>query len=388
MSIANHFRCGYPTVRAIGLLAVLFSAGLVPCSALGQGYLVDPVDETQSRNKPKVNAILRKGTFGPGEQDFFDKFYNTYGLARWSDPKNRHRLTSFRNEIGTDLLQKKSGTVHDHLRDLILKKFTTMASQNYHPAARVNATLMIGELNAVEAPRTSANPVPLKAALENVLLPVVKSPTQPDAVKVAALVGILRHARLGASMPTSVQADMIELVKSKTPPGPRADGRVWMRVQAAKVLGAMGSPGTDGVVANAIAGMVMDEQLRLSARCAAARVLGELRYGGAGWVNAGKAVGVLQQLALDACDAEKGGVLPRRLASHLSGISAALSGDPNDASRNGIGPLAGGGSGPQLVAGLNASLTALEELLKGSRDDHTLTEKVGQEAGKIRALAP
>ena len=46
MSMATYFRRGCPMVRSIGLLAVLFSAGFVPCPALGQaagadGYIVD-----------------------------------------------------------------------------------------------------------------------------------------------------------------------------------------------------------------------------------------------------------------------------------------------------------------------------------------------------------
>ncbi|MEE8450905.1 MAG: hypothetical protein V3R99_03290 [Thermoguttaceae bacterium] len=394
MSIANHFRYGCPTVRSIGLLAVLFSVGFAPCSALGQpapggGYIVDPVDVTQLQNKSKVSAILRKGTFGAGEQDMFDKYYETYALARWSDPKTRHLLTTFRRDLDRDLRTAKRGSAYNHLRDLILTRFTTTASQNYHRAVRVNAMLMIGELNEAEPAKLAENPVPHAAALQTVLLPAIQAATQPDAVKVAAMAGIARHARLGAPMPPSVQTEMITLVTSETAPGPSADGRAWMRVQAARVLGAMGSLGTDGVVPNAIARMVADEPLRLAARCAAARALGELKYGGAGWRSAGVTVLSLRQLALDACDAEKDGVLRRRLASHLSSISTGLGGNPNDPTENGIGPLAGSGSGPQFVAGLTASLGALEALLiDESLDDLTLTERVGQEADKIRALAP
>ena len=372
-------------VRSIGLLAVLFCADFVPCSALGQaadagGYIVDPIDDSQRGQMSKIRAMFTKGAFGVGEEAAFDKFYETYALARWSQPTNRHKLTAYRKELSTHLLQAKSGPVHDHLRDLALKKLKTMASKNYHPAVQVNAMLMIGELNQVEDPRPADIPKPYATALENVLLPAVKAPTLPDAVKVAALAGIARHAKLGAPMPPAVQAEMIKLVETKTASGPSADGQAWMRVQAVRVLSAMGSPGTNGAVPNAIARMVNDGELRLSARCVAARALGQLRYGGDGWANAGAAVGLLRQLALDACDAEKDEVLQRRLAFHLSGISTAL---------DRIGPLVGGESGPQLVAGLKASLEALEEILKDeSLDAPTLNERVGQEADKIRGLTP
>ncbi|HYW78052.1 MAG TPA: hypothetical protein VE890_00685 [Thermoguttaceae bacterium] len=394
MSIAKYFRYGCPTVWAIGLLAVLFCAGFAPCSvyAQGTGYIEDPVDDAQRQSKPKVSTMFRVGSFGPGEQDVFDKYYENYALARWSrwsDPDNRHLLTDYRRDLATDLLRAKSGTVHDHLRDLALRRLTTMATQNYHPAARVNAMLMIGELNQVEAVRSSDTPVPYAVALQTVLLPAVSATTQPDAVKVAALVGILRHATLGATMPPTVQTEMIKLVTSKTPPGPAADGRDWMRVQAVRVLGVMGSPGANGAVSNAIATMMADSQLRLSARCIAAQALGQLRYGSTGWANAGAAVELLRQLVIEACDKEKSGVLRRRLASHLLNIATGLSGDPEDTSRNGIGPLAAGGNGPQLVAGLKASLAALEGILRDeSLDALTLTGRVGQEAAKIRALAP
>jgi len=389
MSMAIHSRRGCPTVRSLGPLAALFLVALLPCSALGQAggaYIVDPVDTDQARQMSTIRRVLSAGTFGAGEQEAFDKFYENFFLARWSDPKTHHRLTDYRKELGTQLLQAKGAQVHDHLRDLALKKLTTKASQNYHPAVRVNAMLAIGELNQVEAVRSSDNPVPFATALTTVLLPAVKAPTLPDGVKVAALVGIGRHAKLDAPMPPTMQADMIALVQTKTPRGPKADGRNWMRVQAVRVLGAMGGTGTNGGVPNAIATMIADKELRLSGRCVAARALGQLRFGNEGWANAQAAVGVLRQLALDACEAEKDGVLKRRLAFHLSGVSIGLAGNPADPTRNGIGPLAGGGA---VAAGLKTSLDTLELLLKDTNlDQATLNTRVGEEAEKIRALAP
>ena len=402
MPIANHYRCGRHLGRWIVFLSVLLLSAAFPCGrALGQpdpegaaaseSYLVDSIDMGLQKQRSKIWAILRAATFRPGEQAVFDKFYGDYALARWTEPKNRHLLEGYRKDLGNDLMKRaKRGEVHDHLNELVLKTFTTTAKENYHPASRVNAALMIGELNEVEAARAMDRPVPLPAALQT-LFELVQEVKQLDAVKVAALVGIVRHAKLGiadADLRDKIQTEMVDLVTSQTGPGPAADGHAWMRVQAARVLGAIGSPGNASATADALAAMVADEQLRLAARCVAARALGQLDYGGTPWAKAEETVVVMRQLALDACDAEKDGVSRRRLRYHLTTISDGLDGDPESSAKTGIGPLVGADR-QQFLAALKASLDALQSIADDkSINDLDLADRVDQEAEKIKGLKP
>ena len=64
----------------------------------------------------------------------------------------------------------------------------------YHPAVRCNAMLAIGSLNEQEAEVGHSHAVPLSASLP-ILLNAVKNADDSDAVRVVALVGLVRHCR-------------------------------------------------------------------------------------------------------------------------------------------------------------------------------------------------
>lgn len=269
-------------------------------------YIVDKVDEGQKKNRTEVTLrILRAPNFGPGQQEVFDTYYTDYVLARWSNWEDyAASLEGFRKEVRTDLLNAKSGPIHDHLNSLVLDYMKVRATGHYHPATRFNAMLMIGELNGVEARKS---PVPLPAALP-VLVSALGDPQQIDAVKVGALVGVLRHLELGAiKAPDDVKAvgdAALAVAGSKRPPGRSADGHAWMRKLAAEVLGGLGAVGDKGVVATTLAGMVAEAATPFYARCSAAEALGKLTYPADAGLDASKFSVPLGRLAVDACTAE------------------------------------------------------------------------------------
>jgi hypothetical protein len=247
------------------------------------------------------------GKFAPGEQEVFDRYYQKYALARWTEPDKAASLASFREELGNDLLSPKTGAVRDHLNALVLDFMKALAAKNYYPAARHNAMLMIGELNAVEPERYGDLPVPLPEALP-VLVQALQDPKQMDVVKSAALVGILRHLELDAVKApddrAGIRAAALAVVVTPRPPGRSADGHGWLRMRAAEVLGALGEVGAGGAVANALAGMVVEAASPFDTRCSAAEALGRLDYQGAAGLDALKLAAALGRLAVDACAAE------------------------------------------------------------------------------------
>ena len=270
--------------------------------------VVYKVDEEQKKNRSLVTStIMRKPSFGTGEQEVFDTYYRTYALARWSVPDNFPALAAFRKtDLGNLLKQSKSGAIHDHLNALALDFMRKMAGE-CHPAARFNAMLMIGELNSVEPAGSSVPPVPLPAALP-VLVGAVEDSKQIGAVKVAALIGILRHINLGgvkaADAVTSVSDSALAVIASSRPPSRSADGHAWMRKLAAEILGELGTPGASGAVSTALAGLVADAAAPFFARCTAAEALGKLTYPADAGIDPSKLAVPLGRLAADACTAE------------------------------------------------------------------------------------
>jgi hypothetical protein len=277
-----------------------------------------PLDEKQKNNVGRVSEIERRGTFAPGDQPLFDDYFQQFFLARWTWVKNIAAssskkekvpgLPAWRKDLRSSHLGKKSeaAAVHDHLNDLVLKFMNQLAADSeFHPAVRVNAMLMIGELNSVE--QVGVTPaVPLPEALK-VLLAVVESNKLPDGVRAAAMVGILRHADpkvLDEDGRKLLTAAMLRLVAEDPPTGPAAPGREWILTQAVETLGLLKSVGEDAAVYKAMLKTVAEAKLRLCTRSIAADSLGRLNYAGAGGIDAAEAAAVLGKFAIDSCTRE------------------------------------------------------------------------------------
>lgn len=357
-------------------------------------YLVAPVDEEQRRQRNNVMAMLRNRKFEPGEEEAFDTYYRRYFLPRWTQPSNLGLLPEFRRDLRNNLLTGRTGPPHSRLNAIILDYMGKMASANVHPAARVNAMLIIGELNEVEPVRAGDAPTALPNAIP-VLLNAIEDPDQIDPVKVAAMVGIIRQAQFGRLTQEStlaIQRAMIRLAGSAGAPARSSDGHAWMRAQAVKALGLLRSAGENGDVARLLATLVADEQLDMLVRSRAATALGQLNYTGAAGVNAGGVIAALGRLAADAIradtdsfDDDPDSFSPRRLKARLVAVHQGLLGDDDEQSR-GIAPLA---TNPEEQQALSAIRGNVEKLLEAF-DDKRLSDADLVEALRdaLAGLAP
>ena len=139
-----------------------------------------------------------------------------------------------------DVIQNSA--TRDYVNKLTLRYMTKLVANRFHPAVRINAALMIGSLNAKgpTGARTNATPpVPIPEAwtflLKIVELEKFKSGDIPDAVKVASLVGVARHARYELSLEQSQAASKVLLnilTTSQIPPGRTMEGHAWLRRRA------------------------------------------------------------------------------------------------------------------------------------------------------------
>ncbi len=400
-------------------------------------HVVYDVDEEQKNKRSVILRILRAPNFA-GQQDELDAYYKTYALARWSEEKNAASLADrFRKELRSELQTAKSGPIHDHLNTLALNFMSKMAGE-CHPAARYNAMLVIGELNGKE-PRSSDPAVPLPAALP-VLVAAVEDAKQMDAVKVAALVGIRRHVKLGGARDADTANAAMAVIGAPRPTGRSADGYAWMRKLAAEVLGDLAAPGDNGEVATALVGMVADAAAPFIARCTAAEALGRLDYASAAGLDASKLAIPLGKLAVDACAAEAkaqavavakakaesaapgapalsyrvqpgwglggppGGqpgvempapipiVSRRRLRYRVNAASVGLIGEPDKP--GGVASLAQGTAHEKLVATVKQHVQAILDLIEANRTKEAdeeeklkeMMEDITAESEKLRAL--
>jgi len=354
-----------------------------------QQYIELPVDESKKNDRFKVAQILRGGQTSEEEQQIVRDYYLNYRFPEWTLKKSRSQLPRLRQNLRNDLRTAETGPAHDYLNALALDFMTKMAAaERVHPAARVNAMLMVGELNQVEANSPGDLPTPLPEALP-ALMQSLDAPDLPDSVRAAALVGLQYHVRFGqladADRDAIVQR-MGALASTTEPPAGRsAQGHAWMRTKAAEILGDLRAPGDQGVVARALADMVANSDNPMLLRCTAAQALARLDYAGQSGVDAGAIADALAGLAADAIreattryqeDPER--FVRRYLKYRLLCAQLGLVGNPEDSGMQGIASAA---TGParEAVGRYADALTQASELFDDRRmEDGTLIERLQQ----------
>jgi hypothetical protein len=268
-------------------------------------YLELPIEEGLKDQRFEVRRILREGQFANDqERELVKRYYWNYRFPNWTRKDNQNRLPKMRQDLRNDLRTAGSGAPHSFLNQQILDYMAKMASsERVHPAPRVNAILMIGELNQVEAARPGAIPTPLPDALP-VLVRTLQNDDLPEALKAAALVGIdyqVRFGQLGDDARAALRRQMTELLTAAAPPAGRsAAGHRWMRARAAEILGHLRGPGENGTVAQALGQVVADRGASMMVRCAAAEALGGLDYADIEGLDTTPMANALASLAVDA----------------------------------------------------------------------------------------
>ncbi len=260
-------------------------------------------DDAYRTFKLKLNPVLERGDFeSKEEEDAFVDYYTRFSLPHWTQQKfysEQKSLPALRKEMHDNLVMSDRHTpkrVHDRLNELVLEFLGDVANNrnpldnsaaDFAPASRINAMLMIGELNAVERSGSTAIPYPdslpfLLKTINNDLKQEAAARQVEVAIKVAAAVGVNYQVTLGiedAQRP-QVLATMLKVLRAPDPTGGQGDGWSWLQAQAADILGRLGAAGDDGAIASALATLAADPKASLRARGGAARAMKSLKYNG------------------------------------------------------------------------------------------------------------
>jgi hypothetical protein len=278
------------------MVAAPFWSGQFCYLAAGQEYI-----PSLKGSHSKIVPMLSGATITPNDEPLFRKYYLNYGFARWRVPENINQLPKFRGEFRTDLGLAKAADVHNRLTAMALEFFPDIAKGSDPPTVRVNAALMVGELNVKEWAGNVPSK-PLSAAIDP-LLAMVNAKEQLDAVKAAALVGLVRHAETGIEDDEArqqVSNAMVKLVDVPLRPGPAAEGQAWIKSQGIEILGMLGGTGENNAVPELLGKFLGDADMPLSVRRAAAHALGRLNYLTAG-VHASTLAVAVGKFAVTAC---------------------------------------------------------------------------------------
>ncbi len=191
---------------------------------------------------------------------------------------------------------------------------TRLTGPEYHPAVRYNAMMTLGELNVQELqPGSRERLQPYPPALKAILDAIKGSDS--DAVRVAALLGLQRHASLGISdaqvREGQIVPMLLDLAKSPPPAGRSPEGHAWLRALAINILATLHAVGPNGrpvspnaEVVKTLVGIVADKDAPAMTRCAAARALGTFDYKGFNALTPTQIAAAIGQMALELCSAE------------------------------------------------------------------------------------
>lgn len=330
-------------------------------------------DTKRARARNMAYSDVRKVLAGQilideGGKEILDKYYKGYFLPNFTMATSRGELPESRNKLLKDLRSARSSAAVAYIRGQVMTYMKAYAQSpqkyNFHPAVRYNAMLVIGGLNDLEYgarygddERKAFVPHPLPQALD-LLISEFKSPTQIDAVRVAALVGIDRHVKLDLGWTADrripgtkkkvIVDEMIALLNAAPPAGRTAAGHTWMQRRAIDILAAFGMVGAYPAANAAIEKIVMDNDAPISLRCTASEALAQWAPNSRAKIDASTVSRNLGLIAVKACTDELERIAALELREKEMKQLRELIKKPNPVASGQFGTGASGGSGMDM----------------------------------------
>ena len=310
----------------VGLSFLVISIGSYPSALWAQNAAAQPAYKRVPRNgidakrRKELDGVKKKVLMGTtplsSVQDNFKKWcFDFFAKLTWPDDNgNFSHVAGDRIQLERDLqlAQGRNPEAWRFLRDTASRFAGQLIKANVHPVARVNAALILGNLNDQEGTRTP--PIP-HAASRKLLIDAFNSDKQIEGVKVAALVGLVRHVELETvqqqitgSFRSGFQQDRssiaqiaLKLLSSdQPPPGRSMDGHRWMQRRAIDILGMFGV--ANETVISGLERILQDETAPKSLRCAAAETMGKLQNVKSGNMSAN--IDAIGLIAVDSCTSQ------------------------------------------------------------------------------------
>lgn len=282
-------------VSLIPSLLLAFGICSLPTSG-AEVYLEQKVGLDKDAEKAAIDAAKEalQGTKSLSEVRAAVEPYYTKGLfpqMTRTTPEALYLLGRERSSLLDSLERVTAQDVRAYLNDLTFNSLKPIVVENYHPAVRYNAVLIIGELNSRQGSGDTTPPIPYSQAL-SFLIDQMESANQLDGVKVGALIGITRMAiadasdtrRDDSSKVTQQSRDRLvpvlsSLVTAKSSPDRPADVHRWMQQRAVEALTWIGSGKRekDGEIFNLVASVIQNRENPLALRTSAIASLSRLQ---------------------------------------------------------------------------------------------------------------
>jgi hypothetical protein len=298
--------------RSISILLLTLAVGVLSAPvADAQNWKVIPprVNPAQVNIlRGQVATILRADAApNPAAIKQLDDYFKGYLYPSMTDidPLALGALSKKREDLFQRYLNStKSQAARDHVNTISLQAMGAIAKGPYHPAVRYNAALILGQLDVQPGKPLPAGTDGLLTLLEN---DQFNNQPVPTAIKVAALVGLQRHLRLGADPAVGeriTNAALAVINREELPEDVSAKAYGWVRRQAAEVLAIQFDKGLTPPAYQAFVRVIGDKKMDVDDRCATAKLLRTTMFASAQGLNREDAILALGALAREVLQVE------------------------------------------------------------------------------------
>lgn len=284
----------YRALTGVVAFALALVAVTATVSAKQYKTIAPKMDLKASRVlKGQVSGAMRnQAAFAAGGKESIDRYFKTYYFPKMTQetPGSLAGLGKKREDLVKLLRGATVPAAQKHLTELTMGVMRTLSRDNYHPAVRYNAALILGMLDQKYA-SGGANPAPpvVLPAGTNELLELLEKnefngvQVHPS-VKVGALEGLERHARFGLDAQYTdrvTKAALAVLAQEPTDTEVDADVSHWIQCQAASVLAVQFKDGPNAEVHAALTKLIANDKMSLEDRCCVVGLLKNMKYAGA-----------------------------------------------------------------------------------------------------------
>lgn len=285
------------------------------CSMLAAEDIPLKYEALRKRDRFEVLQLLRDGTPVPQQQqEKFTDYFNFFVLPPFAMPQKQAELPQQRAEVRKYFATAKIGPPYDELNKLVMNYMLDVILDNPRvksQAARYNAVLMIGDLNAFEGNTAGGRyPKPLPEAL-SVLVEMLQDEKQPAYIHVAAIVGIQRHAAMSSSYPIDEKAKvtiakaMLKLLQQAKPAADGStSGHAYLRATAADILAQLNDARISDALLLAIQKALEEPDAPRAMKMSLCGTIGLVEVPKSSKVDLAQVAGSVGRAAIAACDEE------------------------------------------------------------------------------------
>jgi hypothetical protein len=297
-------------IRALAFAVLMASVQAAPAWAQAYRQLTPGVAAAAAPAlRGKATNVLRNAAAPtPDDLKTLDQYFMGYyfpAMTQFSDPAQLGALAKLRKELFVQYINiAKTPPARDHVVGLALKACRSIAFGGYHPAVRYNAALILGQLdqsaNGGEGGRPQPSPDATQALVKLLTDEKIGEVTVPSSAKIAALVGLERHTRIGVNpqLAETITAAVLPIAERKEAPTDiSGDVNAWMRRMSAQVAANQFAAGFTAPVHTAFVTLIGTDELNLDDRAAVANMLLPGMYATVQGVDAGEMVDALGRLA-------------------------------------------------------------------------------------------